>query len=67
MYDPAGTRTPQSCKHATCNCLIREIMPAINRPPVGIGNDQEHYKVIEKSNLKMTKAEILPKCMFLSP
>ena len=28
------------------NCLIRGIMPVINKLPVGSNNDEEHYKVI---------------------
>ena len=28
------------------NCKIRGIMPIINRPLVGIGNDEEHHKVM---------------------
>ena len=47
------------------NFLIRGIMPVINRPPIGIDNDDEHHKVIIKRQTKMTKTNLLPK--ILSP
>ena len=34
------------------NCLIRGIMPIINRPPVGADNDDEHHKAILKRQTK---------------
>ena len=43
------------------NCLIKGIMPIINRPIVGIDNDQEHYKVITKRQMKDDKSKGTPK------
>ena len=37
--------------------LIRGILPVINRPPVGIDNDQEHYEVIVKRQTKDDKRQ----------
>ena len=37
------------------NCPIRGIMPIINRPPVGIDNDEEHHEVIIKRQTKNDK------------
>ena len=39
------------------NWLIRGILPIINRPPVGTDNDQEHYKVILKRQIKDDKSK----------
>ena len=47
------------------NHPITDIMPVINRPPIGIDNDDEHHKVIIKRQTKMTK--VLPKILCLSP
>ena len=41
--------------------LIRGIMPIINRPPVGKDNDQEHYEVIIKRQMKDDKTKDTPK------
>ena len=43
------------------NCLIRGIMLIIKRPQVGIDNDQEHYKVIIKRQMKDGKRKGTPK------
>ena len=43
------------------NCLITGMMSVINRPLIGINNDDEHHKVIIKRQTKMTKTKILPK------
>ena len=43
------------------NHLIRDIMPIINRPPVCIDNDQEHYEVIIKRQMKDDKSKGSPK------
>ena len=32
--------------------MIRQILPVVNRPPVGIDDDQEHNKVIFKRKTK---------------
>ena len=42
-------------------CPIRGIKPIINRPPVGIDNDQEHYEVIIKRKMKDDKSKDTPK------
>ena len=47
------------------NCPIRGILTMINRPPVGIDNDQEHYKVIVKRQMKDDKGRHTPK-MYVS-
>ena len=47
------------------NCPMRGIMPVINIPLIGIGNDDEHHKVIIKRQTKMTKTKILPKILCL--
>ena len=39
------------------NCPIRGIMPIINRPLGGIDNDQEHYEVITKRQIKDDKSK----------
>ena len=36
-------------------------LPVINRPPVGIDNDQEHYEVIVKRQTKDDKSRYTPK------
>ena len=47
------------------NCTNSDIMPVINRPPVGIDNDDKHHKVIIKRQTKMTKIKTLPKFLYL--
>ena len=47
------------------NNLIRGILPIINRPLVGIDNDQEHYEVILKRQTKDDKGRDTPK-MYVS-
>ena len=37
------------------NHLIRGILLVINRPPVGIDNEHEHYEVIVKRQMKDDK------------
>ena len=37
------------------NCPIRGIMPVINRPPIGIDNDDKHHKVIIQRQTKNNK------------
>ena len=43
------------------NHQIRGIMPIINRPPVGIDNDEEHHKAILKRQMKDDKNKGTPK------
>ena len=44
---------------------IRRILPVINRPSVGIDNDQEHYGAIVKRQMKGDKGRDTPK-MYVS-
>ena len=48
------------------NHLIRGIMPIINRPLVGIDNDEEHHEAIIKRQSKIAKTDN-SKIVFLSP
>ena len=64
MYIPTGARTP-SPAHMLFNSPIRGILAVINRPPVGIDNDQEHYEVIAKRKTKDDKGRDTPK-MYVS-
>ena len=42
-------------------------MPIINRSPMGIDKDEEHYEVLVKRQIKDEKAKLLPEIMFLFP
>ena len=49
------------------NCQIRGLMPVINRPPIGVDNDDEHHKVIIKRQPKNHKDKVTSKKLCLSP
>ena len=46
-------------------CPIRGIMPTINRPPIGVNNDDEHYEALVKKQTKMIRTMILPEIILL--
>ena len=43
------------------NCLIRDIMPIINRPPIGLNNNDKHYKALIKRQTKNDKNHDTPR------
>ena len=43
------------------NCQIRGIMPIINRPPVGLNKDDEHYEVWVKRQTNNDKSNDTPR------
>ena len=45
------------------NHPIRGIMPIINRPPIDLNNDDEHYEALVKRQMKMIRIIILPESM----
>ena len=47
------------------NCPIRDIMPIINRPLIGLNDNDEHYEVLIKTLTKMIRTMIFPECMLL--
>ena len=48
------------------NCPIRGIMLIINRPPIGLNNDEEHYEALVKRHMKkMIRTMIFPESMLL--
>ena len=40
-------------------------MSTINRPPIGVNNNDEHYKTLVKRQTKHDKNTILPEIMLL--
>ena len=40
-------------------------MPVINRPLIGLNNDDEHYEALIKRQTKMIRTMILPEYMLL--
>ena len=51
---PLGPRLPSPAT-MLFHHPIRGIIPIINRPPVGRGNDEEHYEVLIKRQMKDDK------------
>ena len=49
------------------NCLIRGIMPVINRLLVGSNNDEEHHKVIIDRQSRNDKGDDTSKCFVSLP
>ena len=47
------------------NYLIRDVMPIINRPPIGIDNNEEHHKVKIIRQTKNDKDKDTFKILFL--
>ena len=43
------------------NCLIRGIMPIVNRPPIGLNNVDEHYEALIKRQMKNDKNHDTPR------
>ena len=48
---PLGTGLPSPAT-LLFNHPIRGIMPKINRPPIGVNNDDEHYEALVKGQTK---------------
>ena len=57
---PLGPGLPS---HATLlfNCPIRGIMPIINRPPIGLNNNDKHYEASVKRQMKNYKIHDTPR------